>query len=128
MKIPLRRPWEGYITHEPMFLFIYGGEMRPKKCADVIVRTKVLQTQTIRDIKCRRCCEHAPNVFLNSAGEEKPNGQSVFLKRTTHYANEISNHLSIITLVESINDDHHRERQGQRTHRFNDQLSKLPFV
>src|SRR5882762_2820118 len=67
MKIRLRRPWNGYVSHKPTFLLVYGGETGSKECVKVNVCIKVLQTQAVRYIMCWRRCKYFPDVFLNSA-------------------------------------------------------------
>ena len=89
---------------------------------------EVMQVQTVRYVKCGRCCEHASNMFLDSAGEEKAEEKLVVSKCLSNDANEFGDHLSIVTLIKSIdNDDRGSARLCQGLHRFNDQFLELRF-
>ena len=73
--------------------------------------------------KCWRGRKPFTDMFLDSAGEEKSEGKLVV---SSDDLDKLPNHRSIITLVESIDDDDHRlGKTLDRPHGFSDQYSKL---
>jgi len=97
-----------YISHEPTVLFGYCREMRPKEYADVGICVKFLQGQAIGRSEGFRYGELSPDVFLDSASEEKPKGKWMVTKSLSDDLDKLLNQIFIITFIESVDDDDHR--------------------
>src|ERR1700689_3177280 len=91
-----------------MLFFIYGVKACSKVRAKVVICIEVLQSQAVCYSTCCKWCKFLPDMFLDSAGEEKSEGKCTVLGCTNENLNELRNLFAIITLIESINDDDRR--------------------
>ena len=88
-------------------------EARLQEGPNVIICAEFLKIQAICDIKGRGCRKLAPNMLLNSASEEKSEGEAhlALLECKGNNVYKFGDLLLIVALVKSINYYHHRSNR-----------------